>query len=299
MKVDMDICRRIDITARLCDVAQQRNCEDPIHMFQVRPCRCHVQDALPGRPWSRHALSPQVATPPSTLTGRKRKTSGQSTKGGDAEELSVSESEGGGAKDEELCGTSANQINEQMQRMLNQLYAFSTFVTPRGRLNGRLGLLPPSFVFLPGGSASSKTTATVWPGRRPKRLCCCGRIFQDTRSAWTTRRRHVERYLLFLHQHNHSPQLYNWSHPRFFRSLRRNPLRRWLKTRSLCLNPERRNTRRPSTRSRWGLKGATSSIALVSFVSSHLSLKLCWLGYISVSSPGLKNLFWSVDVWYD
>lgn len=35
MKVDMDICRRIDITARLCDVAQQRNCED-IHMFQVR-----------------------------------------------------------------------------------------------------------------------------------------------------------------------------------------------------------------------------------------------------------------------
>lgn len=36
MKVDMDICRRIDITARLCDVAQQRNCEDTIHMFQVR-----------------------------------------------------------------------------------------------------------------------------------------------------------------------------------------------------------------------------------------------------------------------
>lgn len=36
MKVDMDICRRIDITARLCDVAQQRNCEDMMHMFQVR-----------------------------------------------------------------------------------------------------------------------------------------------------------------------------------------------------------------------------------------------------------------------
>ncbi|XP_019483225.1 PREDICTED: intermediate filament family orphan 1 isoform X9 [Hipposideros armiger] len=34
MKVDMDICRRIDITAKLCDVAQQRNCEDMIHMFQ-------------------------------------------------------------------------------------------------------------------------------------------------------------------------------------------------------------------------------------------------------------------------
>lgn len=35
MKVDMDICRRIDITARLCDVAQQRNCEDVIQMYQV------------------------------------------------------------------------------------------------------------------------------------------------------------------------------------------------------------------------------------------------------------------------
>lgn len=35
MKVDMDICRRIDITARLCDLAQQRNCEDPIKSFQV------------------------------------------------------------------------------------------------------------------------------------------------------------------------------------------------------------------------------------------------------------------------
>ena len=35
MKVDMDICRRIDITARLCDVAHQRNCEDMIEIFQV------------------------------------------------------------------------------------------------------------------------------------------------------------------------------------------------------------------------------------------------------------------------
>ncbi|XP_034559972.1 intermediate filament family orphan 1 [Notolabrus celidotus] len=95
MKVDMDICRRIDITARLCDVAQQRNCEDMIHMFQV-------------------------ATPPSTLSGRTRKQSGQSAKG-DGDELSMSESEGGGAKEEESCSTSANQINEQMQRMLNHL----------------------------------------------------------------------------------------------------------------------------------------------------------------------------------
>ncbi|XP_072282837.1 intermediate filament family orphan 2 [Pyxicephalus adspersus] len=35
MKVDMDICRRIDITAKLCDVAQQRNSEDVSRMFQV------------------------------------------------------------------------------------------------------------------------------------------------------------------------------------------------------------------------------------------------------------------------
>lgn len=35
MKVDMDICRRIDITARLCDVAQQRNCDGVIHLYQV------------------------------------------------------------------------------------------------------------------------------------------------------------------------------------------------------------------------------------------------------------------------
>uniref|UniRef100_A0A3B4EZM4 Intermediate filament family orphan 1-like n=1 Tax=Pundamilia nyererei TaxID=303518 RepID=A0A3B4EZM4_9CICH len=87
MKVDMDICRRIDITARLCDVAQQRNCEDMNHIFQVDP----------------------------------RKHSGQSLKGGDGDELSVSESEGGGAKSEDSCSTSANQINEQMQKMLNQL----------------------------------------------------------------------------------------------------------------------------------------------------------------------------------
>ncbi|XP_031423623.1 intermediate filament family orphan 2-like isoform X2 [Clupea harengus] len=44
MKVDMDICRRIDITAKLCDVAQQRNSEDMSLMFNVSPSR-----ALPDR----------------------------------------------------------------------------------------------------------------------------------------------------------------------------------------------------------------------------------------------------------
>lgn len=45
MKVDMDICRRIDITARLCDVAQQRNCDGVIHMYQVAGSRKRVFSA--------------------------------------------------------------------------------------------------------------------------------------------------------------------------------------------------------------------------------------------------------------
>lgn len=129
MKVDMDICRRIDITARLCDVAQQRNCEDMIRMFQVRVC---VDERPPSIiPLPLNTVPPrQVATPPTTLSGRTRKQSGQSAKGGDGDELSVSESEGGGAKEEESCSTSANQINEQMQRMLNQLWVFFVGMFP-------------------------------------------------------------------------------------------------------------------------------------------------------------------------
>ncbi|XP_028819203.1 intermediate filament family orphan 1 [Denticeps clupeoides] len=96
MKVDMDICRRIDITARLCDVAQQRNCEDMIHMFQV-------------------------ATPPSTLTRRPRKQTPQLVKGNEADDpISISESEEGGNREIESY-TCANQINEEVQRMLSQL----------------------------------------------------------------------------------------------------------------------------------------------------------------------------------
>ncbi|XP_036930830.1 intermediate filament family orphan 1 isoform X2 [Acanthopagrus latus] len=96
MKVDMDICRRIDITARLCDVAQQRNCEDVIQMYQVpnnqSPLNCH------------------------------RKQTPLSLNGSDCDKpVSGSESDGGVVKDEEHCSSSANQINEEMQRMLNQL----------------------------------------------------------------------------------------------------------------------------------------------------------------------------------
>uniref|UniRef100_A0A3B5BF06 Intermediate filament family orphan 1 n=1 Tax=Stegastes partitus TaxID=144197 RepID=A0A3B5BF06_9TELE len=83
MKVDMDICRRIDITARLCDVAQQRNCEDVIQMYQV-------------------PVSP-VLVPVCDDT------------------VSTSESDGGLVRDDEHGGSAANQINEEMQRMLNQL----------------------------------------------------------------------------------------------------------------------------------------------------------------------------------
>uniref|UniRef100_A0A3Q2C6J8 Intermediate filament family orphan 1b n=1 Tax=Cyprinodon variegatus TaxID=28743 RepID=A0A3Q2C6J8_CYPVA len=89
MKVDMDICRRIDITARLCDVAQQRNCEDVIQMYQVLRCL--------------------------------RKPTPLSINGTECEEPVNTESEMGVAKEEEHFGSSANQINEEMQRMLTQL----------------------------------------------------------------------------------------------------------------------------------------------------------------------------------
>uniref|UniRef100_G3P7A9 Intermediate filament family orphan 1b n=1 Tax=Gasterosteus aculeatus aculeatus TaxID=481459 RepID=G3P7A9_GASAC len=95
MKVDMDICRRIDITARLCDVAQQRNCEDVIQMYQVPN--------------------------PSALHCRRKQTplSFNGSEGDDP--VRTSESDGGGVKDGDNCGSSANQINEEMQRMLNHL----------------------------------------------------------------------------------------------------------------------------------------------------------------------------------
>ncbi|XP_048359652.1 non-homologous end joining factor IFFO1 isoform X3 [Sphaerodactylus townsendi] len=98
MKVDMDICRRIDITAKLCDVAQQRNCEDMIKMFQQL---------------SLH-LSPIKV--PATM-GRKRDRKLVSD-----EDTSLSESEASKKlEEEEEDETTAMSINEEMQRMLNQL----------------------------------------------------------------------------------------------------------------------------------------------------------------------------------
>ncbi|XP_026543808.1 intermediate filament family orphan 1 isoform X3 [Notechis scutatus] len=87
MKVDMDICRRIDITAKLCDVAQQRNCEDMIKMFQV----------------------------PATV-GRKRERKLVSE-----EDTSLCESEAPKKVEEEEEDETTASINEEMQRMLNQL----------------------------------------------------------------------------------------------------------------------------------------------------------------------------------
>ncbi|MEQ2217047.1 hypothetical protein XENOCAPTIV_006320 [Xenoophorus captivus] len=96
MKVDMDICRRIDITARLCDVAQQRNCEDVIQMYQV--------------PNNQSSLSIRRKPTPVSFNGSECD-----------EPVSTSESDVGVAKEEEHFGSSANQINEEMQRMLTQL----------------------------------------------------------------------------------------------------------------------------------------------------------------------------------
>ncbi|XP_072509867.1 non-homologous end joining factor IFFO1-like isoform X4 [Notamacropus eugenii] len=87
MKVDMDICRRIDITAKLCDVAQQRNCEDMIKMFQVP-----------------------------SMGGRKR-----DRKPVIEEDTSLSESDGPHPPDGDEDESTALSINEEMQRMLNQL----------------------------------------------------------------------------------------------------------------------------------------------------------------------------------
>ncbi|XP_070309221.1 non-homologous end joining factor IFFO1 isoform X7 [Odocoileus virginianus] len=97
MKVDMDICRRIDITAKLCDLAQQRNCEDMIKMFQKK--------------LSLH-LSP-IKVP--SMGGRKRERKAAE------EDTSLAESDGPRRPDGDEEESTALSINEEMQRMLNQL----------------------------------------------------------------------------------------------------------------------------------------------------------------------------------
>ncbi|XP_069610219.1 non-homologous end joining factor IFFO1 [Ranitomeya imitator] len=90
MRVDMDICRRIDITAKLCDVAQQRSCEDMINMLQT------------------------VHLSPMKVLGRRKE---RKPAGDDDSSVCDSESARGGEEDE----STALSINEEMQKMLNQL----------------------------------------------------------------------------------------------------------------------------------------------------------------------------------
>lgn len=66
-------------------------------------------------------MSPKVPNPQSALNCRRKQTP-LSFNGSECDEpVSTSESDGGGVREEEHYGSSANQINEEMQRMLNQL----------------------------------------------------------------------------------------------------------------------------------------------------------------------------------
>lgn len=93
-RVDMDICRRIDITAKLCDVAQQRNSEDMSKMFNVSPAR-----SLPERG--------------ATACCRRKERKAVSD-----EECSEMDAEPS-LSEEEMPGSL--NITDEMKRMLNQL----------------------------------------------------------------------------------------------------------------------------------------------------------------------------------
>ncbi|XP_026857723.2 intermediate filament family orphan 2 isoform X4 [Electrophorus electricus] len=91
MKVDMDICRRIDITAKLCDVAQQRNSEDMSKMFSVSPSRA----------------------PPGTVVCRRKENKAVSDEENSEMDADPSTSE------DEVPGVL--NITDEMKRMLNQM----------------------------------------------------------------------------------------------------------------------------------------------------------------------------------
>ncbi|XP_023697254.1 intermediate filament family orphan 2 [Paramormyrops kingsleyae] len=95
MKVDMDICRRIDITAKLCDVAQQRNSEDMSRMLGVSGCK-GKSDQNKG-----------------TMTYRKKDRKA-------VWEDDSSEMDGDPSTSEEEAPGSLN-ITDEMKRVLNQL----------------------------------------------------------------------------------------------------------------------------------------------------------------------------------
>ncbi|XP_059576399.1 non-homologous end joining factor IFFO1 isoform X3 [Alligator mississippiensis] len=109
MKVDMDICRRIDITAKLCDVAQQRNCEDMIKMFQKQ-----LVSFIQLRKMYKLETFYKIKVP--GAAGRKRERKQVSD-----EDTSLSESDTSRKPEDGEDETTAMSINEEMQRMLNQL----------------------------------------------------------------------------------------------------------------------------------------------------------------------------------
>ncbi|XP_068598711.1 intermediate filament family orphan 2 [Brachionichthys hirsutus] len=105
-RVDMDICRRIDITAKLCDVAQQRNSEDMSKMFCISPAR-----SLPER---------------ASAVCCKRK----ERKAVSDEESSEMDAEPSPSEEEETPGSL--NITDEMKRRLNQLHCSdNSFVARR------------------------------------------------------------------------------------------------------------------------------------------------------------------------
>ncbi|XP_046896536.1 intermediate filament family orphan 2-like [Hypomesus transpacificus] len=101
MTVDMDICRRIDITAKMCDVAQQRNSEDMSKMFHASPSRA---------PENKGAMACR----------RKERKPACEEKSSDMEPGPGGEEE---EQEEEQAGELAATLNitDEMKRMLNQL----------------------------------------------------------------------------------------------------------------------------------------------------------------------------------
>ncbi|XP_051947222.1 intermediate filament family orphan 2 isoform X2 [Xyrauchen texanus] len=95
MKVDMDICRRIDITAKLCDVAQQRNSEDMTKILKGTPSRAPPEQKL------------------GMVTCRKKECKGES------EQERLETDLDSGQFEEEVPGSL--NITDEMKRMLNKL----------------------------------------------------------------------------------------------------------------------------------------------------------------------------------
>uniref|UniRef100_A0A8C6UDS3 Intermediate filament family orphan 1b n=1 Tax=Neogobius melanostomus TaxID=47308 RepID=A0A8C6UDS3_9GOBI len=158
MKVDMDICRRIEITSRLCDVAQQRNCEDVIQMYQVsiRSSECD-------------------------------------------EPVSTSESDA--AKEEEHGGSSANQINEEMQRMLNQLRECEfeddcdSLAWERRRRLSDIYLFSPNYMFEDCLEKVINDTECLFKSREKEYQETIDQIEHDLATAKSDMNRHLHEYM--------------------------------------------------------------------------------------------------------